>query len=166
MWPAPIRASATLTSDVPRAFVWRAMQSAPRWPEVLKDVASAEIAPDGRLAAGAVMHSRAEPGTMAVDMAYRVLEATAPERLVIESEANGFVARTEYRFAVSAGGGTDVTLNADVRARKLPMRLYVAIQRDKHVPMVQGSLIRRMSAMLELAERIWREESEPAAPAS
>jgi hypothetical protein len=161
MWPAPVRASATLTSGVPREFVWRALESAPRWPEVLKDIASAEIEPDGRLATGAVMRSYAVPGTMAVDMSYRVIEAAASERLVTESTANGFTARTEYRFAASADGGTDITLAADVSAQKLPVRLYVATQRDKHVTMVQGSLIRRMTAMLELAERIWREETTP-----
>jgi hypothetical protein len=165
MWPAPIRASATLNSAVPRDFIWRAFESAPRWPEVLKDLSSATIEPDGRLAAGAVMRSQAVPGTMAVDMAYRVLEAEAPARLVTVSEANGFTARTAYGFAPAADGGTDLTLTAEVTAQKLPVRLYVAIQRDKHVQMVQGSLIRRMSAMLELAERIWREQAGPAGPA-
>ena len=51
IWPAPVHATATLITDVPPAFVWRAFESAPRWPEVLKDIERAAIEPDGRLVA-------------------------------------------------------------------------------------------------------------------
>jgi hypothetical protein len=159
MWPAPIHATASLMTDVPREYVWRALESATRWPEVLKDIAEAAIDPDGRLQAGAIMRSRAVPGTMAVDMAYRVIEAQAPERLVTESSASGFTARTAYRFMPAANGGTEITLSADVSADKKLTRLYVAAQRSKHVDMVRGSLLRRMNLMLVLAEAIWREQT-------
>jgi hypothetical protein len=160
MWPAPIHATATLTTDVPREFVWRAFESAPRWPEVLTDLEAAHIEPDGRLVVGAVMRSRAVPATMAVDMAYHVLEAEPPQHLVTESTASGFQARTRYRFDVAANGGTDITLTADVAAQKMSMRVFVAAQRSQHVKMVEGSLHRRMQSMLALAEMLWREEME------
>jgi hypothetical protein len=157
MWPAPIHATATLTTDVPREFVWRAFESAPRWPEVLKDIEAAEIEPDGRVVAGAVMRSRAVPGTMAVNMAYHVLEAEPPQRLVTESTAAGFRARTHYRFDVAANGGTDIALTAEVAAQKMSMRVFIAAKRSAHVQMVEGSLHRRMQSMLALAEILWRE---------
>src|SRR4051812_34935022 len=105
MLPAPISATVTMTSEVPRDHVWRAFESAPRWPQVLKDVESAEIEPGGRLASGAVMRTYAVPGTMAVDMAYHVLAAEPPHHLVTESNAAGFRAHTDYRFAEGARGG-------------------------------------------------------------
>jgi hypothetical protein len=156
----PISATATLTSDAPREYVWRAFESAPRWPEVLKDLAEAQVEPNGRLEQGSIMRSRAVPGTMAVDMEYRVLEAERPHRLVTESKAAGFSAHTEYRFAEGAHGGTQVTIIGQVRADKASMRLYIAIQRRRHIELVEGSLHRRMRSMLDLAEKIWREETQ------
>ena len=157
---APISAKATLTSDAPREYVWRAFESAPRWPEVLQDIQGAHIEPDGRLVAGAVMRSQAVPGTMAVDMAYQVLEAERPHRLVTESTAAQFRARVEYQFAEGARGGTQITLASTVRAERASMRLYIALQRKRHTELIEGSLNRRMRAMLDLAEKIWREETQ------
>lgn len=157
MWLAPIVATVTLTTDVPREFVWRAYESAPRWPEVLKDLEGAEIEPDGQLVAGAVMRSRAVPGTMAVDMAYQVLAAEPPEHLRTESAAAGFKAVADYRFAVAANGGTEITLSANVAAEKFMMRLYVAVQRSQHATMIEASLRRRLQSMLNLADILWKE---------
>lgn len=156
-WPAPIRATVILTTDAPPEWVWRAFESAPRWPEVLQDVEAAEIAPAGRLVAGAVMHSRGVPGTMAVDMAYHVLAAERPHHLQTESIAAGFRARTDYRFETADGGGTTITLTADVAAERTMMRLYIAIQRKRHVELIEASLTRRMQSMLALAETLGRE---------
>jgi hypothetical protein len=159
MRPAPITVSVTIPTRVPREYVWRAFESAPRWPEVLHDLAAAEIEPDGRLVPGAVMRSRAVPGTMAVDMAYRVLDAVAPERLRTQSDAAGFTAVTDYRFAPEADGVTEITLNVSVAAQKAMVRLYIAVQRARHEEMVTASLHRRMQSMLALAEKIWKEET-------
>jgi len=156
----PIAASVTLTTDAPRAFVWRAFETPQRWPEVLRDVAEAWIEPDGRLTPGAVLRSRAVPGTMAVDMAYSVLEAEPPHHLVTTSRAAGFDARSDYRFVEGPRGGTQVTLAATVRAASAPMRLYIAITRQRHVELVESSLRRRLQPMLALAESLWREDAE------
>lgn len=155
---APITATVTMDTEVPREYVWRAFESAPRWPEVLQDIESAQVEPNGRLEAGAVMRSRAVPDTRAVDMAYNVLEAEHPHRLVIQSSAVGFSAHTEYRFAEGAHGGTRITINGTVAAHKLSMRAFIAVKRKPHTQLIEGSLHRRMSSMLELAEKIWKEE--------
>ena len=159
MWPAPISATVNLTTDVPREYVWRAFESAPRWPEVLKDVEEAAIEPDGRLIAGAVMRSRAVPGTMAVDMAYHVLTAEPPEHLCTRSRAAGFTAEADYHFAEAANGGTELSLAARVIAEKFAMRVYIATQRGKHTTMIEASLRRRIEAMLTLGEKLWKETS-------
>ncbi len=158
MLPGPIAAAISLTTPAPPAMVWRAFEAAPRWPEVLRDIAEAWIDPDGRLIPGAVMRSRAVPGTMAVDMAYRVDETEPPHRLVTTSRAAGFTARADYRFAPDPAGGTQITLTAAVLAERASMRLYIAFTRPRHTEMVEASLRRRLQAMLTLAETLWREE--------
>jgi hypothetical protein len=164
MWPGPITARVSLATDTPRAFVWRAFEAARRWPEVLPDLESAAIEPDDRLAVGAVMRSRAVPGTMAVDMAYHVLVAEAPARLVTDSRANGFRARTDYRFADADGGGTTITFAANVTAERKLMRAYISLQRGRYSDMVEASLRRRMQAMLVLAEKLWQEDGSAPPP--
>ena len=161
----PITATVTLTSEAPRDYVWRAFETVSRWPQVLPDLAEGWLDPAGQLEAGAVMRTKGAPGTMAVDMAYHLLEAERPHRLVTRSSAADFSAHTEYRFAEGANNGTQVTVTGTVRAEKVSMRLYVAIQRSKHVELVQGSLERRTRAMLTLAETLWREEHPADKPA-
>src|SRR6185295_7943374 len=73
--PAAISVKLTLATTARPAAVWAALEAAPRWREVLTDLTSARIEPNGVLRTGAVMRSFVKPGTEAADMAYRVVEA-------------------------------------------------------------------------------------------
>ena len=74
----------TFTTTATPTAVWAALEAAPRWPEVLTDLVSARIEPDGVLAEGAIIRTVAKPGTRAVDMTYRVTAADPRLHLAIE----------------------------------------------------------------------------------
>ena len=63
-----ITVTRTFATAASPSAVWAALEAAPRWPEVLTDLIEARIEPDGVLAAGAVIRTRARPGTKAVDL--------------------------------------------------------------------------------------------------
>jgi hypothetical protein len=102
------------TSASPEA-VWAALEAPQRWPEVQYDVIDARIEPDGVLRAGATMRTWARPGTAAVDMSYRVVDAQKPSRLAIEMGGAGlhFRGRTEYTIEAD-GAGSRVTIKSNV----------------------------------------------------
>lgn len=147
----PIVATVTLTTTALRAAVWQALEAAPRWPQVLTDLAEAAIAPAGRLEAGAVISTKALPGGNVIDMQYRVLAAEPLRRLVLTSRARGFGAETEYLLDDDEGG-TQVTITARVMPERVLGRLAVVLWRKQHAGHVAASLRRRGQAMLTLAE--------------
>jgi len=150
---APIRATITLTTNARRAAVWQALEHVARWPQVLTDLSEATIAPEGPLASGAVITTRALPGHNVIDMTYQVLAAEPLHRLVLASSARGFRAQTEYVLE-DIGGETEVSLTAEVSAERLLGRLSAALWRDQHARHVAASLRRRGQAMLTLAETL------------
>lgn len=154
---APIVATVTLTTEADRAAVWRALESAERWPEVLPDISAAHIEPDGRLREGSTIRTQPKPDTTMVEMAYHVLAADPRRRLVLASTAAGFDAHTEYVLADDPEGGTSVTLKATVMAEGIVMRVSTAVRRGTYATHVATSLRRRMGALLMLAETIARE---------
>jgi uncharacterized protein YndB with AHSA1/START domain len=149
----PIVATVTLTTAAPRAAVWQAFEAAPRWPQVLTDLAEATIAP-GRLEAGAVISTKALPGGNVIDMQYRVLAAEPLRRLVLASRARGFRAETEYVLDDDDEPGTQVTITAQVMPERVLGRLAVVLWRKRHAGHVAASLRRRGQALLTLAEML------------
>ncbi len=151
----PIETTITLAVAAPREAVWAALTDAPRWPQVLPDLAEGRIAPDGVLAPGAKIETRAVPDTDVVDMTYHVVAAEPPRRLVLESAANGFRACTEYVLDASGEDPreTDVTVTAQVIALDISGRLSVALKRAHYVAQVEKSVRRRTAALLTLAQR-------------
>ena len=119
-----IRITETFSTTAPPAAVWAALEAAPRWPQVQSDLIEARIEPDGRLIAGATIRTKAKPGTAAVDMSYRVVEAERPSRLKIEAASAGhFRSRTEYRIEPEGDGLV-------VRANGEPASIIGAVQRE------------------------------------
>jgi hypothetical protein len=157
---APILATVTLEANASRAAVWQALEAAPRWPEVLTDLAQASITPSGRLEPGALIVTRARPGRDVIDMHYRVLEAEPARRLVLASSANGFLARTEYVLDDDATGAL-VTFTAQVTPERVLGRLSTALWRDQHARHIGTALRRRGEAMLRLAEMLQDRRSPP-----
>ncbi len=141
------------TSATPSA-VWDALEAAPRWPEVLTDLVSARIEPDGMLAEGATIHTVAKPGTRAIDMRYRVIVAEPRLRLVIESTIPGqFRAQTEYmidRFAT----GTRIAVTSQIEPLRWLIKIAAALMPGSYAKQLEAALELRVRPMLALAERI------------
>jgi hypothetical protein len=151
--PSAITMTLTFSTSAPPAAVWAALESAPRWPEVLDDLTEARIEPNGKLAVGAVMRSFAKPGTDAADMAYRVVAAKRPRHLAIEAMVGNFRSRAEYAIEGSDSGAT-VTLAAAIEPTRALDKLIVALARKRYLGQFKAGLQKRMRAMLTLAERI------------
>ena len=150
----PLSASATLTSPAPPDEVWAAFTDATRWPEVLTDLASARIEPDGILAPGATIQTIALPDRNVIDMSYRVVDAEPAQRLVLESSADGFSARTIYEFrAAESGLGTDVTVTALVKPERFAGKITSTLWPQKYNEHIERSIRRRTTALLELASK-------------
>lgn len=147
----PLSASATLTSPASPDEVWSALTDATRWPEVLPDLASARIDPDGVLAPGATIQTVALPDRNVIDMSYRVIEAEPPQRLTLESSADGFTARTSYELkAAEPGMGTEVTVTAVVRPERFAGKITSTLWPHKYNEHIDRSIRRRTTALLEL----------------
>jgi hypothetical protein len=151
--PASISVTLTISTTAPPAAVWAALEAAPRWPEVLTDLASARIEPDGVLRAGAVMRSFAKPDTQAADMVYRVVEARRPHHLAIEAEVGNFRSRAAYDIE-TIEDGAQITLTAEIMPTRGIDRLIMALARRRYIGKFHAETKRRMRAMVTLAEQI------------
>ncbi len=151
----------TIPTSAPPSAVWAALEAAPRWPQVLDDLAEARIEPDGVLAAGAVMRVKAKPGTQAIDMIYDVVAAEKPRRLSIKAAAAGhFRSRAEYTIEPD-GNGARVTFKADAEPVRWLHKITTALARRWYTDRLNGAAAARMRAMLTLAERIAQERAAP-----
>jgi len=143
------------TSATPTA-VWSALETPARWPEVLTDLVSARIEPDGVLVTGAVIRTVAKPGTRAVDMTYRVVAADPRLHLAIESAADDFRARTDYAIDAFATG-TRVMVTSVVEPVRWLHRITTELARRSYTRQFEAMMDTRMLPMLALAERIQRQ---------
>ena len=141
-------------TSAPRSAVWAALEAAPLWPDVQPDLAEARIDPDGVLAPGATIRTRAKPGTRAVDMTYRVLEAEKPRRLAIETAvALHFRARTEYLIEAD-GEGARVILTSRIDPVHWLHKITTALERRWYTEQMTNNLKARIRPLLMLAERM------------
>ena len=148
-----ITVSRTFSTSATPTAVWAALEAAPRWPEVLTDLVSARIEPDGVLAAGAVIRTVAKPGTQAVDMTYRVVAADPRLHLAIESGAGDFRARTEYAIDGFVTGAR-VTVTSQVEPVRWLHRITTELARRSYARQFEAMIEARTRPMLALAERI------------
>ena len=142
------------TSAPPEA-VWAALESPQRWPDVQYDLTRACIEPDGVLRAGATMRTWARPGTAAVDMSYRVIEAQKPSRLAIEVGGAGlhFRGRTEYTIE-GDGAGSRVTIKSDIEPVLWLHKITTALARGWYTALMTANMRARIQPALTLAEKI------------
>jgi hypothetical protein len=154
----PLTVSCVQSTTASPASVWAALQAAPRWPEVLHDLAEARLQPDGVLAVGAEIVTRAWPGTAAVDMSYRVSAAEAPRHLVITSETAQFRTRTEYTIE-AADGGARLSITGQSEPVRWLHRVSTTLARVPYTQFMTAWLQTRSRALLALAERIEAERS-------
>ena len=157
--PASVSVTLTISTTARPAAVWAALEAAPRWREVLTDLASARIEPDGVLRAGAVMRSFAKPGTEAADMAYRVVEARRPRHLAIEAEVGNFRSRAIYDIE-PIPEGAQVTLTAEIAPTRGFDRVIMFFARRRYIGKFRAGMHKRLRALLTLAERMAKEQSE------
>jgi carbon monoxide dehydrogenase subunit G len=149
-----IRITETFSTAASPAAVWAALEAAPRWPQVQSDLIEARIEPDGVLAAGATIRTKAKPGTAAVDMSYRVVEAQRPNRLTIEAPAAGhFRSRTEYRIEPE-GAGTRLTISAAVEPVLWLHKITTQLARGWYTRQLSENLRTRTGSLLALAGEI------------
>lgn len=147
-----LSASVTLSNPASPEEVWAAFTDATRWPEVLPDLASARIDPDGVLAPGATIRTVGLPDRNVIDMSYRIAEAEPSRRLVLESSAEGFSARMIYEFKPAAAG-TEVTVTALVKPERFGEKITATLWPKKYNEHIERSIRRRASALLELTGR-------------
>jgi len=142
------------TSAPPEA-VWAALESPQRWQY---DLIKACIEPDGLLRAGATIRTWARPGTAAVDMSYRVVDAQKPSRLAIEvgGATFHFRGRTEY-FIEADGAGSRVTIKSDIEPVLWLHKVTTALARGWYTALMTASMRARIQPALTLAERIANE---------
>ena len=145
--------SRTFATTASPTAVWAALEAAPRWPEVLTDLVSACIEPDGVLAEGATIRTVAKPGTRAVDMTYHVVAADPRLHLAIEAAGDGFRAHTEYLIEPFAAGAR-VTVTSQVQPTRWLHRLTTGLARRSYTRQFEATMQARMRPMLTLAERI------------
>jgi hypothetical protein len=148
-----ITVSKTFSTSASPSAVWAALEAAPRWPEVLTDLVSARIEPDGMLVDGATIRTIARPGTRAIDMTYRVVAADPRLSLTIESEVPGLRARSEYLIAPFVTGAR-VTMTSEIEAVNWLDRIRTALARLACTAQVEANLEVRTRAILTLAGRI------------
>ena len=157
--PAMISVTLTLATTAPPNAVWAALEAAPRWREVLTDLTSARIEPDGVLRAGAVMRSFAKPDSEAADMAYRVVEARRPRHLAIEAEVGNYRSRAVYAIEKNPDGAK-VTLTAEIVPTRGIDRIITFLARRRYIGKFRAQMHQRARALLTLAERIADEQDD------
>jgi len=157
--PASISVTLTVATTAPPSAVWAALEAAPRWREVLSDLASARIEPDGVLRAGAVMRSFTKPDSEAADMAYRVVEARRPRRLAIEAEVGHYRSRAVYDIEKTADGA-QVVLTAEILPTRGIDRIITFLARRRYIGKFRAQMHQRARALLTLAERIADEQDD------
>ncbi|MGZ5866795.1 MAG: SRPBCC family protein [Xanthobacteraceae bacterium] len=154
----PITAKLTFTTPAPISATWLAFATPERWPEVLPDLATIRVEPDGILAPGAVIKTIAKPDRNIIDLSYRVVSVEPERRLAIQSRAEGYHADTYYEFMpvdeADLALGTRIAASTTITAERFRGRFISIVWRSKLVEQVERAIGRRTGALIELAEKI------------
>jgi uncharacterized protein YndB with AHSA1/START domain len=133
--------------------VWSALETVTRWREVIPDLRSARLEPDGRLEAGGVIHTVTGPAAAPVDMEYRVIAAQAPRHLLLETETYDWLGRTDYTIAPQ-DKGAHLTVVSTLEVTGMLLRLQMLAVGRTLNKQREAALRARTAALLALAERI------------
>ena len=138
----PLTTTMIFATSAPPSAVWAALEAAPRWPEVLDDVAQARIEPKGELTVGSVIRSYAKPGAETADTVFRVAAARKPRELTIEAQAGAYRWRDSYTIERDReNGGTKVTLTAVVEATRALDRILLFLARKRYIGAFRTGLV-------------------------
>jgi uncharacterized protein YndB with AHSA1/START domain len=150
----PLKNTLTLSTSASPAAIWRAFTRVELWPQILPAVISARL--EGAFAAGSRIVTRATPGSRSADLAYRIVAAEPPRRLVLEIEEDEYRSTTEYVIAETrdASGMIDVTVASTLEAHGFAQILRFLLWRERLTPMLSATARQRGQAFLDLAERI------------
>ena len=149
--PFPLTVSQTFSTSASPAAVWRALESAGRWPKVIATLAEVTVEPPRALAAGSIIRSRAVPGSGAADLTYRVIAAEPPRHLVLVIEDEDYTARTDYRIAQD-GGETDVLVTSTLNPKGIAQSIRFLLWQARIAPALNANVRDRTQALLRLAE--------------
>jgi hypothetical protein len=149
----PLTSIQTLTTSASPAAVWHAFARVDLWPTAIRSLAAAKLEPEGPLAAGSRIVTRATAESKAADITYDVVGAEPPHHLVLTIDDPAYRATTAYRI-VAEGSVTDVVVTATLEAVGLTQTIRFLLWRQRLSPMLATTARERTSALLALAERI------------
>ena len=149
----PLMTTQTLSTPAAPAAIWRALTRVDLWPTVLPALLTARLEPDGPLAPGQSIVTRATPESGASDITMRVVAAEAPQRLMLTIDDPAYRATTEYRI-VATTGGTDLVVTSSLEAIGFKQTVRFILWQQRLVPMLRQTARERAQALIDLAERI------------
>ncbi|MGN6573499.1 MAG: SRPBCC family protein [Pseudolabrys sp.] len=149
----PLTSTQTLSTSAAPDAVWRAFERVDQWPTVLPALLTARLEPDGPLAPGQVIATRATAESKASDLSMRVVNAEAPHRLTLAIDDPAYRATTDYRVVPTAGG-TDVVVTASLEAVGFMQTVRFVMWQQRLTPMLRQTARERAQALIDLAERL------------
>ena len=149
----PLTAPQTLSTSASPDAVWRAFERVDLWPTVLPALLTARLAPEGPLAAGQVIVTRATAESKASDISMRVVAAEAPQRLTLAIDDPAYRATTEYRITKESGT-TDIVVTASLEAFGFMQTVRFLMWQQRLTPMLRQTARERAQALIDLAERL------------
>jgi len=149
----PLTTTQTLSTPAAPEAVWRAFERVDQWPTVLPALLTARLEPEGPLATGRSIVTRATPESKATDITMRVVAAEAPRHLALAIDDPAYRATTDYRIVATAGG-TDVVVTATLEAIGFKQSVRFLLWQQRLIPMLRQTARERAQALIDLAERI------------
>lgn len=145
--------TARFHADVQPDAVWAALENVTRWREVIPDLVGIRIEPPGPLAPGAVIRTYTGPAAAPVEMEYRVIAATPPGHLLLETETYDWLGRTDYTIEPDEGGA-QVTVVSTMNVTGKLLRLQMLVVGRTLNKQRDTALRARTRALITLAERL------------
>jgi len=149
----PLTTTQTLSTPAAPAAVWRAFERVDLWPTVLPALLTARLEPEGPLAPGQRIVTRATAESKASDIIMNVAAVDAPHHLKLTIDDPAYRATTEYSVVATAGG-TDIVVAASLEAFGFMQTVRFLMWQQRLVPMLRQTARERAQALIDLAERI------------
>ena len=149
----PLTTTQTLSTAASPAALWRALERVDLWPTALPALLTARLEPEGPLAPGQTIVTRATPESKASDLSMRVVAAEAPHLLTLAIDDPAYRATTEYRI-VTAAGSTDLIVTSSLEAFGFMQTVRFVMWQQRLTPMLRQTARERAQALIDLAERI------------
>jgi len=149
----PLTVAQTLSTTASPDELWRAFEAVGQWPTVMRALAAATLEPEGALASGSVIRTRAVPGANAADRAYRVVTAERPRYLVLAVDDDEYRAVTRYEIVPRRAGDTELVVIATLDAIGIAQSVRFLAWRARITPVLKANARERAQGLIDLAER-------------